>query len=413
MKQLPAIGCIAGGLVLVWAGWSGWSQERWINRQNIAIATDLGTTPRQHGNPLWPLLGISGLGALASGLLLSNPPTVSKKGSFPVTSAVAEGKTASKKGSLLTPQVQGNSSPSWLDRLTDYPCLLIYGAQGSGKTTLAAEIVGKRLGKGHIVQVLDPHKKAGHWQGLECFGTGMDYIALSDKLRWFSSEVQQRYKRFGTDPDFDAPPLTLVCDEFTNWANRCDGADEFFSACLSDIRKVNLHVIFISHARTMTALGNSKGLAAARDSALVEVELKAKIDPKTGKASPAFEGMLKLPGQDLSRRSPIRIDPIAPSFDFRSVSTSEHSGDRDTEWLNSLMSKEYGDSEPDEYSELNDPLDPLEPSSQSKGRLVRLIRSGVPKQRAICSVWNCKPGGSKAYQKAEAFYKDIKQSLGV
>ena len=405
--KLVPIGAIASGAVLLSAAWSGWQQQRWINHQNFQIAQAYAQQPKQHSNPLWALMGIGGLGAIAYGALALKYGEKEQPTSAPVP--------RSEPATKLVPMHPKTSPPAnnWIQKISEYPCLLVYGPQGSGKTTITAEIVRQKIKYGHTVQVLDPHRKAGHWQGLECFGDGMDYLALSQKIKWFSGEVVNRYKQYSTDPNFNPQKLTIVCDEFTNWAKRCDGADEFFASALSDIRKININVIFIAHARTMTALGDAKGLADARDSALCELELNAEICPKTGKSKPTFEGLLKLPGTPQNKRSPIRIDPIHPDFDFRSLNDPEYSDPSNTEWLNSILNKGHSGLNTPEHSVLNDPLDPSEPSSESKGRLVQLIRSGVPKQRAITSVWFCTPGGSKAYKTAESFYEEIKQKLGV
>jgi len=56
----------------------------------------------------------------------------------------------------------------------------------------------------------------------------MNYAAIDAKLEWFATEVRRRYKRIESEPNPSFQPLTLVCDEFTNWAGRCNAAGEFF-----------------------------------------------------------------------------------------------------------------------------------------------------------------------------------------
>jgi hypothetical protein len=70
-----------------------------------------------------------------------------------------------------------------------------------------------------------------------------------------------------------------------------------FEASLSDLRKVRKGVIFVSHDRTLTALGGSKGFSKARNNGLLELQLEAKIDPITGDPMPALKGKLKYPGK--------------------------------------------------------------------------------------------------------------------
>jgi hypothetical protein len=231
--------------------------------------------------------------------------------SFELDNKVADSKIPSTRS-------HRSSSHNWVDRLTNYPCLLIYGAQGSGKTTLASEIVHRRLKSGHRVIVLDPHKKAGDWKGLECYGAGLNYGEINEQLRWFDKEVESRYKLFSEDENYAPSDVTLICDEFTNWASRCEGADNFFAAAMSDIRKIKVHVIFLSHGRTLATLGNAKGLAGTRDAGLMEVELLAEPDPITGEPRPTFEGWLKMPGKDQKERQAIAIEKITPNFDFSS-----------------------------------------------------------------------------------------------
>jgi hypothetical protein len=157
--------------------------------------------------------------------------------------------------------------------LTNYPSVLIYGAPGSGKTTFAEQEVKRRVLAGHRVIICDPHAAYGAWAGCEVVGGGMDYAAIDAKLEWFAAEVRRRYKIIETQPNPTFGPLTLCCDEFTNWAGRCSAASEFFQSALSDIRKAKMFGLIVSHTRTMAGLANAGGLAKLRDEALLEVEL--------------------------------------------------------------------------------------------------------------------------------------------
>lgn len=199
------------------------------------------------------------------------------------------------------------SPEQWTPDLMGYPSILIYGAQGAGKTSTAAWLIRERLTAGHQVKVLDPHREYGQWDGLECIGDGMDYDAINDELKTFTSEIKARYKARALTPNYDPPKLTLVCDEFTQWAKKCGHSATFFEESLTDIRKINLHVLFISHARTLTGLGGSSGLAATRDAGLLELELEAQVDPQTKKASPKLLGWLKYPGMPMNDRIRVAI----------------------------------------------------------------------------------------------------------
>ncbi len=216
-----------------------------------------------------------------------------------------------RDSSASRPPAPTASSPlppeQWTGDLMGYPSILLYGAQGAGKTSTAAWLIRERINAGHQVKVLDPHREYGQWDGLECVGDGMDYDAINDELKAFTDEIKARYKARAKTPNYNPPKLTLVCDEFTQWAKKCSHAAVFFEESLTDIRKINLHVLFISHARTLTGLGGSSGLAATRDAGLLELELEAQVDPVTKKASPKLLGWLKYPGVAMNERQRVAI----------------------------------------------------------------------------------------------------------
>ena len=195
--------------------------------------------------------------------------------------------------------------------LTNYPSVLIYGAPGSGKTTFAEQEVKRRLEAGHRVIICDPHAAYGAWAGCEVVGGGMDYKAIDAKLEWFAAEVRRRYKRIESEPNPTFQPLTLCCDEFTNWAGRCSAAGEFFQSALSDIRKAKMFGLIVSHTRTMAGLANAAGMAKLRDEALLEVELLGQQCPKTGNAVPRYEAVIKLPGMPLNKRFILQVSKLS------------------------------------------------------------------------------------------------------
>ena len=195
--------------------------------------------------------------------------------------------------------------------LTNYPSVLIYGVPGSGKTTFAEQEVKHRLEAGHRVIICDPHAAYGAWAGCEVVGGGMDYAAIDAKLEWFAAEVRRRYKIIETQPNPMFQPLTLCCDEFTNWAGRCSAASEFFQSALSDIRKAKMFGLIVSHTRTMAGLANAAGMAKLRDEALLEVELLGQQCPRTGDAIPRYEAVVKLPGMPLNKRFILQVPKLS------------------------------------------------------------------------------------------------------
>jgi hypothetical protein len=209
----------------------------------------------------------------------------------------------------LEPEQSAEVSPyAWLSELMNYPSVLIYGPPGSGKSTLAEWLVYQRAHLGHEVEILDPHRAAGQWAGLPVYGDGLDYPAIDARLAAFRRMVTARYQHRATSEGFAPSPLTVLAEEFTQWATHCENSADFFAISVSDIRKVNAHVIYVSHARTLTGLGGAKGLAKARDSALLEVQLFAQVDPLTGKATPTGHAEIRYPGGSVQ---PVRVPHLS------------------------------------------------------------------------------------------------------
>src|SRR4028119_1445633 len=234
----------------------------------------------------------------------------------PLLTGTATLESISNPGDKVDPQANSPELPDQtvgpkMPVLTNYPSVLIYGAPGSGKTTFAEQEVKRRLEAGHRVIICDPHAAYGAWQGCEVVGGGMNYAAIDAKLEWFAEEVRRRYKLIESQPNPQFQPLTLVCDEFTNWAGRCSAAGEFFQSALSDIRKAKMFGLIVSHTRTMAGLANAAGMASLRDEALLEVELLGQQCPKTGDAVPRYEAVVKLPGMPLNKRFILQVPKLS------------------------------------------------------------------------------------------------------
>lgn len=189
-----------------------------------------------------------------------------------------------------------------------YPSVLIYGIPGAGKTTFVEGEVKKRLAAGHQIIALDPHTAFGQWEDCEVVGAGMDYAAIDSKMVWFEKEIERRYKIRKAHPNPKFEPLTIVTEEFTNWATRCKHSDKHFKTVNSDIRKVECYSIIVTQTRTLAGLGDAKGMASLRDEAMLEVQILGDYSPHTQKATPRFEVLVKMPGQALSDRTLVKID---------------------------------------------------------------------------------------------------------
>ncbi|MFE4108561.1 hypothetical protein [Almyronema epifaneia] len=198
---------------------------------------------------------------------------------------------------------QPDNSMALLREALGYPSVLIFGASGAGKSTLARWFIAERQKLGHSVEILDPHVAFGAWRDLPVYGAGLDYKACNERLGAFNALVQQRYQTLAKKENFNPRPHTVLCEEFTNWAQHCDRAGEFFSSSMSDLRKVNMFALYVAHGRTLTALGGSKGTAHQRDQTLLEIELDVSLSA-SGRPQPAGTGRIYYPNR---KQAPVEI----------------------------------------------------------------------------------------------------------
>lgn len=217
----------------------------------------------------------------------------------------------------------GRTNYGKMPGLSWYPSILIYGIPGAGKTTFTEEEIKKRLAAGHRVIVLDPHAAFGQWEGCEVVGGGMNYAAIDAKMIWFEEENKRRYKDRETQSNPKFESLTILAEEFTNWATRCKNSGEHFKTVNSDIRKVECHSIIVSHTRTLAGLGEAKGMASLRDESMLEVEILGDYDPVTERATPRFEALVKMPGQSPSDRTLVKIEQHSDRLPQQPIETSD------------------------------------------------------------------------------------------
>ena len=327
----------------------------------------------------------------------------------------------------IEPEPEQADSPK-MPVLTNYPSVLIYGAPGSGKTTFAEQEVRRRLFAGHKVIVCDPHAAYGAWAGCSVVGGGMNYAAIDAKLEWFAAEVRRRYKIIETQPNPTFQPLTLCCDEFTNWAGRCSAAGEFFQSALSDIRKAKMFGLIVSHTRTMAGLANAAGMAKLRDEALLEVELLGQQCPKTGNAVPRFEAVVKLPGMPLNKRFILQVPKLAEPNNHQPTK-------QDSSYLDPIARLEQiyklecdppkpeteSETVSDEFQNVKQPQSSNSSDSDAvyftalkldRARAIELILKLKNEMKhtqteIIWMLWNARPGKTKAYETAVSEYKEL------
>lgn len=304
-----------------------------INRQGLELNS------RSYNNPV--AMGLTGLAALVSfGFMvkeLSDKPLIEMpiQQSQPQTvippivnninvrnTAVNHGdRTQSKRE--YTPdlvETKDKDSYAWMQTLHEVNCLLIYGQQGAGKTTFIENEINARKALGHEILVFDTHREYGAWEGLEVVGDGMDYDAIDAELANVNSLIKARYQQRATVKGFNPQPMTIICEEFTDWAIKCQSSDEFFLSALKDCRKVRIHVIFVAHARTMGVLTKKAGMSVMFENGSTKLEILGKPNA-LGKTIPSgFADLYNDPSDtkkavrvaipDLSNRTSDPIDDL-------------------------------------------------------------------------------------------------------
>ena len=186
---------------------------------------------------------------------------------------------------------------------------LVWGGQGSGKTSLTREIAADKLAHNQKVIVLNPHGSASTWQGMKLIGAGKNYKAVEEFMRTYLALIKQRYQIFEqsgiSEDDFLEQLLkaglveSVICEEASSWAANVDQEllHDFTRTGLTESRKVGLPLLIVTHDPSLEFMGLKKG-ARLRDAGMAIAELEPGIaDLDTGFLKATGRGKLQLPGQ--------------------------------------------------------------------------------------------------------------------
>lgn len=174
---------------------------------------------------------------------------------------------------------------------------LLWGKAGSAKTTAVMAMGNYAASQGFRVLVGDPHYKLGSWPKFKVFQTHEDCDLM---LQGVKVECAHRYdlrRTAGKDED-DFEPWLVILEEFTNWSKKVTDSADFIESAIQDFRKANIHVLMVSHARTLTGLGSPKGFSESFHNGCVELNLLAQsVDTAKGRKSrPTGQGRLRFQG---------------------------------------------------------------------------------------------------------------------
>jgi len=312
--------------------------------------------------------------------------------------------------SSLSAHSQTRSDHAWVEEVICYPSVLVYGAPGGGKSTFADSVVEKRLLKGQQVFALDPHYEPHKWHGAIVKGAGFNYDEIAFFLPELLHLIKRRYQEFGRGVK-TFQPLTIVCEELTNWSSRVEGSEQLIEI-IPDGRKIGVNLLFVSHDRTITSLGGKSGLSKMLKTTLLEVELLAKPDPNspTG-VSPTGFANFKRPNQD-----PIRVTVPKPKIQQPSPNEPPQNQVEPLTPSGIELNRFEFDNpvEPTPNPPQNASIAPVEPNpiAPDEGktierRFAEMKGLGMNKAQIIFMLWQVKKGDSNRYRMASEFYEKL------
>ena len=231
--------------------------------------------------------------------VMTIPETVEATTNEPVQSAAAFNGSSNPFGDYKTSvfdEIQTNPDAFWKPLLNP-SALLIYGGDGSGKTTFSKGLIEKRIKQeSHEVIALDPHGSPNSWSGCRVVGQGLDFAAIEREIDKVMSLVKQRYEMIANGQALpnSFPHLTVVCEEMTDWSASVKNSHLLITK-MGDYRKVNIHLLMIAHGNSMGQIAAPRGSNEIIQNCLMQLRLFSKPG-ETGSPIPAFKGTLKHPG---------------------------------------------------------------------------------------------------------------------
>jgi hypothetical protein len=141
----------------------------------------------------------------------------------------------------------------WFPKAVNALHLIAIGESGSGKSTLARAIVSESAKIGDVT-IIDPHGRSNDWLGLKVVGAGRDYDGIDQFMRATLTTMSKRYKEYEAGRN-EFTRLTVVIDETTSIAQKCDHWQQFFSDVSCEGRKVEIRLIVLIHGKGVKTLG--------------------------------------------------------------------------------------------------------------------------------------------------------------
>lgn len=141
---------------------------------------------------------------------------------------------------------------AWFPTAANALHLIVIGESGSGKSTLAKALANVASEHGRVV-VLDSHGRASEWPNLEIIGSGRNYEAINGFMSGALTELANRYKAYESGQN-EFTRLTMIIDETTSVASKCELWPQFFADISCEGRKVEMRLIVLIHGKGVRTL---------------------------------------------------------------------------------------------------------------------------------------------------------------
>lgn len=210
----------------------------------------------------------------------------------------------------------------WIESLINPSILLLFGSDGSGKTSFALELIRRRQAVGHTCLALDPHARPNKWPGCKVVGSGLEHSKIEAQISRLETIVKDRYRQISTGEcnECEFPPITIVCEELTNWSSKVGNSSSLIVNA-GEYRKVNVHLLLVAHGDKLGQIGSPKGFANVAANVLTKLQLFSKPGA-TGQPVPAMKGVLTRPlSEPISVQIPV-LKTIDPSLNDVNLSVN-------------------------------------------------------------------------------------------
>jgi len=303
---------------------------------------------------------------------------------------------------------------------------LAWGNQGSGKSWFIRLLAQKKVEAGYWVIVFDPNSNSTEWRGVELHNT---YKAIEEKMRWYVTEVMQRYEDFGkstiSEEEWrsqlwkDGKAVSVICEEATTYSDFIEDKElltKFVKVAATLSRKQEMPATFVAHNNTQSCLGDIKGLAnlIAR---MQQIQLFATTDPLTSQPVASGKALLRLDGStEWMEVSTPKIERKITNFKVGKESNrADKPNDLDIqrELLNQAWQMPAAEPEPlnqpeqASFNNSDERFTPLELPREKAIKLIKQMRTELNQTQVIESLWEVTKGGSVGWKKAYAEFKEL------